>query len=86
MKTTYPTMPMAKAQKNLPKLCRSGRAYLITNNDLPSTVLLSIDDYEALMETLDLLSNPQAVAALRAAKAGRLKYKKLDLNADDFGV
>jgi hypothetical protein len=44
-----------------------------------------IEDYEAMMETMDLLSNPKAMRVLRAAKAGKLAYKKLDLEDDNFG-
>jgi PHD/YefM family antitoxin component YafN of YafNO toxin-antitoxin module len=42
------------------------------------SVLLPIDDYEALIETMDLLANPKAMQTLRAATAGKLKYRKLD--------
>jgi PHD/YefM family antitoxin component YafN of YafNO toxin-antitoxin module len=48
--------------------------------------LLPIDDYEAMMETMDLLSNPGAMKALRAAKAGKLTYRELDLDDEDFGL
>lgn len=39
---------------------------------------------EAMMETMDILSDPKAMKVLRAAKAGKLSYKKLDL--DDHGL
>jgi len=79
-------MPVHKAQQQLPKLCRSGKAYLITNRDQPTAVLLSIDDYEALMETMDVLSNPKAMKVLRNARAGKLKYKALNLSDENFGI
>jgi prevent-host-death family protein len=79
-------MPVHKAQQQLPKLCRSGKAYLITNHDQPAAVLLSIDDYEALMETMEILSNPKAMKALRGARAGKLKYKELNLADENFGL
>ncbi len=79
-------MPVHKAQQQLPKLCRSGKAYLITNHDQPAAVLMSIDDYEALMETMDILANPKAMKALRAAGAGKLKYKELKLDDENFGL
>ena len=50
------------------------------------SVLLPIEDYEALMETMDLLANPKAMRALRAAKPGKLKYQKLDLDDENFGL
>jgi prevent-host-death family protein len=79
-------LPVHKAQQQLPKLCRSGKAYLITNRDQPSAVLLSIDDYEAIMESMDILSNPKAMRVLRAASAGKLKYKRLNLTDENFGL
>jgi prevent-host-death family protein len=84
-KTTYPTITMSQAQTGLPKLCREKRRVLITSGDKPVGVLLPIEDYEALIETLDLLANPKAMRTLRAAKAGKLKYRRLDLDDEDFG-
>ena len=86
MKSTYPVMTVTEAQSNFPKLCREGRRVLVTKRDRPVSVLLPIEDYEAMMETMDLLSNPQAMKVLRAAKAGKLKYRKLDLDDDNFGL
>ena len=50
------------------------------------SVLLPIEDYEAMTETMDLLSNPKAMKALHAAKAGKLKYRKLDFIHENFGL
>lgn len=86
MKNTYPTITVSKAQKTLPALCRSGEATLITNHDKPQSVLLPIADYEALMETIEILSDPAAMKVLKAAKAGKLKYKKLNLNDENLGL
>ena len=85
-KTTYPTITVTKAQSGLPKLCRSKRPVLITTHNSPVSVLLPIEEYEALMETMDLLANPKAMRTLRAAKAGELKYQTLDLEDENFGL
>ncbi len=85
-KTTYPTVTITKAQSGLPKLCRDKKPVLITRHDKPMSVLLPIEDYEALIETLDLLANPKAMRTLRAAKAGKLKYRTLNLNDENFGL
>jgi PHD/YefM family antitoxin component YafN of YafNO toxin-antitoxin module len=85
-KTTYPAITVTRAQSGLPKLCRSKKAVLITTHDKPVSVLLPIDEYEALIETMDLLANPKAMRTLRAARAGKLKYRKLDLNDEHFGL
>ena len=85
-KVTYPTMTVTKAQSGLPKLCRSKKAVLITTHDKPVSVLLPIEDYEALIETMDLLANPKAMRTLRAAKAGKLKYRRLSLDDENLGL
>ena len=82
----YPTVSVTKAQSGLPKLCRDKKAILITTHEKPVSVLLPIEDYEALIETMDLLANPTAMQTLRAAKAGKLKYRRLNLNDEDFGL
>jgi PHD/YefM family antitoxin component YafN of YafNO toxin-antitoxin module len=85
-KTTYPTITVTKAQSGLPKLCRSKKPVLITTHQRPVSVLLPIGEYEALIETMDLLANPKAMQTLRAARAGKLRYQKLDLDDEDFGL
>jgi prevent-host-death family protein len=86
MKVTERTLTVSRAQAGLPKLCNSGQSYLITNRDQPTAVLIPIADYEALIETLDLLANPKAIRAIQAARAGRLSYKDLDLTDENFGL
>ena len=85
-KTTYPTMTITKAQSGLPKLCRDKKSVLITTNDKPVSVLLPIEDYDALIETMDLLANPKAMRTLKLAKAGKLKYRALNLNDENLGL
>ncbi len=41
---------------------------VITRNGTPAAVLISVDDLEALEETLDVLSDRAALAQLREAK------------------
>ena len=41
----------------------------ITRHGLPVAVVLSHDDYESLIETLNVLSDEQAVAAIGEAEA-----------------
>ena len=86
MKVTYPVLSITQAQSQFPKLCRESKQVLITKRDKPVSVLLPIEDYEAMMETMDLLSNPRAMKILRAAKADKLAYKKLNLNGENFGL
>ena len=41
-----------------------GQAYLITHRGEKSAVLLGNDDYEGLLETLDILKNNRVVASI----------------------
>jgi NAD(P)-dependent dehydrogenase (short-subunit alcohol dehydrogenase family) len=47
---------------------------------------MPIKDYKATMETMALRSSPKAMKALQAAKAGKLAYRELDLDDEDFGL
>ncbi len=42
--------------------------YLITVNGKPGAVLMSHDEHESLMETLDILSQPGALKEIREAE------------------
>lgn len=79
-------MSLTEAQGRLRKLCRDKKPVLITTGDKPVSVLLPIEDYEALIETMDLLADPKAMRTLRAAKAGKLKYRTLNLDDEDLGL
>lgn len=39
--------------------------YIVTRRGKAVAVMLSVDDYESLMETLDILADPQAMAGIR---------------------
>jgi PHD/YefM family antitoxin component YafN of YafNO toxin-antitoxin module len=80
------TYNIKEAQAGLPKLCRSGKRFVIANRNTPVMVALPVEDFEALMETLDILGDPVAMAALDIAKEGKTQYRKLDLDDPDFGL
>jgi len=80
------TYNIKEAQANLTKLCRSGRKFVISNRNRPVVVALPVEDFEALLETLDVLENPAAMKAVRAAKTGIGKYRELDLSDENFGL
>jgi prevent-host-death family protein len=42
---------------------------VVTKNGSPVAVILAVEDYESLMETLEILSDPRAVAEIRDAEA-----------------
>jgi PHD/YefM family antitoxin component YafN of YafNO toxin-antitoxin module len=76
----YSMLTMTEAQSGLPKLCRGKKPVLITLRDKPVSVLVPIEHYEAMIETIDLLGNPKAMRALRSAKAGKGKYRSINVN------
>jgi prevent-host-death family protein len=51
---------------------------MITRNGRPAAVLVSPDDLESLEETLDILSDPEALARLREGEAELDRGEGLD--------
>ncbi|RPJ33039.1 MAG: type II toxin-antitoxin system Phd/YefM family antitoxin [Verrucomicrobiaceae bacterium] len=77
---------MKEAQAGLTKLCRSGRRFVIANRNKPVVVALPVEDFEALMETLDVMADPAALAAIHSAREGKTKYLPLNLNDENLGL
>lgn len=63
------TLSLADARANLSKLIESAvtthERFEVTRNGDRAAVLLSADDYDALLETVDILSRPEEVEAIR---------------------
>lgn len=63
------TVTLKELRPELPKVIKriDGRLdrYVVTKRGKPVIVMLSIDDYESLMETLDILADPRAMSGLR---------------------
>lgn len=66
-------LSLAEAQANLSKLVESAvtthERFELTRNGERAAVLLSADDYDSLLETLDILSNPDEVEAIQTGLA-----------------
>lgn len=45
-----------------------------------------IEDFEALMETLDVLAGPAVMKAIQSARNGESTYRLLDLEDENFGL
>ena len=75
------TITLKELRPDLPKVVEEidtkWERYIVTKHGKPSVVMLSIEDYESLMETLDILADPEAMTGLRRGeediKKGRLK-------------
>ncbi|MGN6216547.1 MAG: type II toxin-antitoxin system Phd/YefM family antitoxin [Solirubrobacterales bacterium] len=67
------TVPVRELRSNLSSLLNdvSDRRdhVLVTRNGTPAAVLVPIDEYEALEETAEVLSDPNALSALEAGLA-----------------
>lgn len=67
MATKY--LSIRELRPKLPSVVRDAAAtsarYVVTRRGKPEAVILSLNDYESLMETLDVLSDPRALEALR---------------------
>jgi antitoxin YefM len=79
------TIPLAEAKKNLSALVRDIEAkydrFTITKNGVSEAVLLSCDEFEGLLETLDILSNKEEKEAIARAKKQVKNGKTISLNA-----
>jgi len=83
MQVTY---NIREAQAQLSKLCRNGRKFVIANRDRPVFVALPVADFEAMLETMDVLADPQAMKALKHSRGGLTKYAGLNLEDENFGL
>ena len=49
----------------LAEVTEMGETFVITRSGRPAGVLVSIDEYEGLLETLEILADPELSAAVR---------------------
>jgi prevent-host-death family protein len=67
----------AKFSTLVDKADRLSERFVVTKNGLPKAVVMSADEFDSWVETLELLSNPKAVKALerglKQAKAGKFR-------------
>lgn len=66
------TLPLAEIKKRLSEIVDRVETHhervVLTRNGRPAAVILSPDDLEGLEETLDILSEPGALEAIRQAE------------------
>lgn len=67
------TLPLAEARAQLSKLVdeavRTHERIEVTRNGRRAVVILSADDYDSLLETLDILGDAEAMSDIRHADA-----------------
>lgn len=73
------TVPLTELRPKLPKIMDRLSKYfdrcVITRHGKPEAVILSEEDYESLLETLEILSNPKLMKDIRKAKEELKKGK-----------
>jgi prevent-host-death family protein len=75
------TLPLTEARKDLSKIVDEvsnvHEHITITRQGKPAAVVMSADEFESWQETLEILADPKAMAAIRRAekdiKAGRVR-------------
>ena len=75
------TLPLTEARNRFAELIEAVSSmfthFTITRRGKPEAVLMSKEDYDGLMETLEILSDKEAMESIRKAeediKAGRVK-------------
>ena len=69
---TKTTISTTQARKDIFNITddvqKPGRYYTLTENGKPKAVLLSADEYASIMETLEVLSDPKALANIEQAE------------------
>ncbi len=75
MKTT---LNITEAQAQLPRLLRSKKTVTICRRGATVAFLVSRERMESIFETLEILSNPEAMKAIRRARSGKGKYIPLE--------
>lgn len=77
-------IPVTKAKSDLLNLIRrledSDEALAITKNGSPEAVLISLKKFKGLLETIDILSDEQAMKSIRKSirEAGKGKWVEYD--------
>ncbi|MGB3485658.1 MAG: type II toxin-antitoxin system Phd/YefM family antitoxin [Mycobacterium sp.] len=76
------TFPLAEVRANLSKLVdeavRTHQRIEVTRQGRRAVVILSADDYDSIMETLDILSDQQLMSEVREAEAEGGQIYSLD--------
>ena len=66
------TMPISEARKQIFKITdeaqKPGNYYTLTEKGRPKVVIMSYEEYDSLMETMEILSDPGAMARIKKAE------------------
>jgi len=71
------SVSVTEAQKQLPRIVRQDRVIAVTRRNQITAFVVPRARFDALLETMETLANPQAMRAIRRFKAGRMKFLSL---------
>lgn len=80
MKTT---LSVSEAQAQLPRLVQSKETITVRKRDETVAFIVPRERMEALLETMEILSNPAAMRAIRRDQSGKGKYLPLSVLDED---
>ena len=82
MQNTY---NVAKAQANFTRILKEAEEHPvgITRHDETVAFILSRERMDAIVETLEIMANPEAMAAIRKHQAGKTKFLPLSALDED---
>ena len=82
MENTY---SVAKAQANFTRILKEAEKHpvSITRHDETVAFILSRDRMDAIVETLEIMADPDAMKAIRAHQAGKAKFLPLSVLDED---
>lgn len=76
------TLTVTEAKKRLLEIVegieKAKDMVTITRNGVPTTIMMGVDDYESLMETLEILADPNILASLKKSQKQRKQGKLID--------
>jgi PHD/YefM family antitoxin component YafN of YafNO toxin-antitoxin module len=78
MKTVYSVKEAQRGMAQLVRTAESGRMATITRHDKTVAYVLGAEQLSGLLETMEILADPKAMQAIRAAQEGKGTYYSLD--------
>jgi len=82
------TIPLKEARQNFSTLVdrvdRLSERFVVTKNGTPRAILMSVEEFECWVETLEIMSNSKTVKSLNQGLK-EAKAKKLSSFKDVFG-
>jgi hypothetical protein len=67
------TLTVTQGQAQFPAICRSGKTAAITRNGKVVAFVVPRKRMAGLLEQMEILSNPEAMKAIKRVKAGKTK-------------